>query len=62
MKRRELLRHLAAHGCRLQREGGEHSLYHNPVTHEMQAVPRHPEVPDILARKICRRLSLPDPK
>jgi hypothetical protein len=40
MKRRARLRHLAAHECRLKREGGEHSLYHNPVTHEMQVVPR----------------------
>jgi mRNA interferase HicA len=62
MKRRELIRHLEAHGCRLKREGGEHSLFHNPGTGEMQAVPRHTEVPDILCRKICRRLSVPDLK
>ncbi len=62
MKRRELLRHLEAHGCRLRREGAGHSLYHNPATHQMQAVPRHNEVPDILARRICRCLSIPDPK
>jgi hypothetical protein len=30
MKRRELLRHLAAHGCQLLREGGRHSLFFNP--------------------------------
>jgi hypothetical protein len=62
MKRRELLRHIEAHGCRLKREGAEHSLYDNPATREMQAVPRHNEVADILARRICRRLSVPDPK
>ena len=61
MKRRELLRHLESHGCRLKREGGEHSLYQNPATGEMQAVPRHSEVSDILAKKICRKLSVPDP-
>ena len=60
MKRRELLRHLESHGCRLKREGGEHSLYQNPATGEMQAVPRHSEVSDILAKKICRKLSVPD--
>jgi hypothetical protein len=27
MKRRDLLRHLLAHGCRLEREGGKHSLW-----------------------------------
>ena len=61
MKRRELLRHLESHGCRLKREGGEHSLYQNPATGEMQAVPRHSEVSDVLAKKICRKLSVPDP-
>jgi mRNA interferase HicA len=61
MKRRELIRHLEAHGCRLKREGAEHTLYHNPSTGEMQAIPRHTEVADILAKKICRRLSVPDP-
>jgi predicted RNA binding protein YcfA (HicA-like mRNA interferase family) len=61
MKRRELLRHLESHGCRLKREGGEHSLYQNPSTGEMQAVPRHSEVSDVLAKKICRKLSVPDP-
>ena len=61
MKRRELLRHLESHGCRLKREGGEHSLYQNPATGEMQAVPRHSELSDVLAKKICRKLSVPDP-
>ncbi len=62
MKRRELIRHLEAHGCAFKREGGEHTLYHNPTTRQMQAIPRHSEVPDILAKKICRKLSAPDPK
>ena len=31
MKRREFLRHLADHGCVLDREGGNHSIYRNPV-------------------------------
>ena len=61
MKRRELIRHLESHGCSLKREGGEHSLYYNPATKQMQAIPRHTEVADILAKKICRKLSVPDP-
>lgn len=28
----------------------------------MEAVPRHVEIADILARKICRGLGVPDPK
>jgi hypothetical protein len=60
MKRRALLRHLRRHGCVLKREGGEHSLWTNPRTGEMEAVPRHVEVPNRLARKICRGLSVPE--
>jgi predicted RNA binding protein YcfA (HicA-like mRNA interferase family) len=60
MKRRVLLRHLRRHGCVLKREGGEHSLWTNPRTGEMEAVPRHVEVPNRLARKICRGLSVPE--
>ncbi len=29
MKRRNLIRHLEAHGCELLREGGNHSVYVN---------------------------------
>jgi predicted RNA binding protein YcfA (HicA-like mRNA interferase family) len=60
MKRNDLLRHLRKHGCYLKREGGEHSLWCNPETGELQAVPRHTEVPNLLARRICRGLSVPD--
>jgi hypothetical protein len=46
----------------LKREGRSHSLWTNPRTGEMEAAPRHVEIPDRLARKICRGLSVPDPK
>ena len=61
MKRLDLLRRLQAHGCTLKREGGSHSLWRNPRTGEMQAVPRHSEIGESLARKICRKLSVPPP-
>ncbi len=60
MKRGDLLRHLRLHGCVLKREGGAHSLWTNPRTGAMEAVPRHTEVADGLARKICRGLAVPD--
>ncbi len=60
MKRGDLLRHLRRHGCCLKREGGSHSLWTNPRTGEVEAVPRHTEVSDRLADKICRGLSVPD--
>jgi mRNA interferase HicA len=41
MNRRALIRYLKAHGCVLFREGGKHSVYHNPATGQQTAVPRH---------------------
>lgn len=60
MKRTKLLKHLRKHGCVLKREGGAHSLWTNPRTGQTEAVPRHTEIADNLARKICRGLSVPD--
>lgn len=56
MKREAVLRHLRRHGCVLRREGKE-----NPLTGHAQAVPRHAEIANLLARRICRNLSIPDP-
>ena len=60
MKRSSLLRHLRQHGCVLKREGGAHSLWTNPATGAVEAVPRHTEIPNFLARKICRNLGIPE--
>ena len=61
MKRRELIRHLEENGCRELREGGRHTVYVNPSQKKVSAVPRHTEINDILARKICRDLQIPEP-
>jgi hypothetical protein len=61
MKRRELLRHLRFYGCILKREGAKHSLYQNPVNGVVEAVPRHVEISNKLAEKICNRLAIPQP-
>ncbi|MFV1969113.1 MAG: type II toxin-antitoxin system HicA family toxin [Pirellulaceae bacterium] len=60
MKRTALLRHLRKHGCVLKREGRSHSLWMNSETGEVEAVPRHVEIPNKLARKIRRGLSIPE--
>jgi predicted RNA binding protein YcfA (HicA-like mRNA interferase family) len=60
MKRTSFLKHLRKHGCVLKREGRSHSLWMNPQTGEMEAVPRHVEIPNKLIRKICRRLAVPE--
>jgi mRNA interferase HicA len=61
MKRRDLLRHLASHGCELVREGGNHSWWHNPSQNKRSAIPRHTEINEQLARKICKDLGVPLP-
>lgn len=61
MKRRALVRHLEEHGCELLREGGRHSIYVNRASRRTSAVPRHTEINDDLARKICRDLGVPEP-
>jgi len=62
MKRRELIRHLEYHGCVLFREGGKHTVYFNPTNRKTSTVPRHSEVIDRLAAKICKDLNVPPPK
>ncbi len=60
MKRGDLLRHLRPHWCHLKRERGRHSLWTNPRTGAVEAFPRHNEIANQLARRICRNLSVPD--
>lgn len=55
------MQHLRKHGCYLKREGRRHSLWTNPKTGAVEAVPRHVEIADQLAKKICRSLSVPEP-
>ncbi len=61
MKRRELIRHLAQNGCTLIREGGNHSWWGHVAKNRRSAVPRHTEINDLLARKICKDLDVPKP-
>jgi len=39
MKRRDLIRHLEAHGCEFLREGGNHTVYVNRMAQKTSAVP-----------------------
>jgi predicted RNA binding protein YcfA (HicA-like mRNA interferase family) len=62
MKRKELIRHLESHGCEFFREGSKHTVYVNRAAQATSSVPRHREINDFLARKICRELKIPEPK
>jgi mRNA interferase HicA len=59
MKREALLCHLRRHGCALLRERGRHSWWHNTRNRKRSAEPRHGEINDNLARKICKDLGVP---
>ncbi|MBF0260656.1 MAG: type II toxin-antitoxin system HicA family toxin [Magnetococcales bacterium] len=56
------MRYLVAQGCELVREGGNHSWWRNPFDNRRTAIPRHQEIPDLMARKICRDLGVEDIK
>jgi predicted RNA binding protein YcfA (HicA-like mRNA interferase family) len=61
VKRADLIRHLERHGCEFHRQGGNHTVYVNRNAKRSSAVPRHREVNDFLARKICDDLQVPRP-
>jgi mRNA interferase HicA len=61
MKRERLLRHLRRHGCVSRREGKAHSLWENLQTGHAEAIPRHIEISNLLAKRICSKLSIPNP-
>lgn len=61
MKRRDFVRHLERHGCELMREGANHSVFVNRKSRKVSTVPRHREINDSLAAKICRDLEVPSP-
>jgi mRNA interferase HicA len=57
MKREDLIRKLRDIGCVLVRHGAKHDWYANHSNGEMQAVPRHREINEHLARAIIKNMS-----
>ncbi|MEQ1886446.1 MAG: type II toxin-antitoxin system HicA family toxin [Bryobacteraceae bacterium] len=62
MKRIDLTRHIERLGCDLLREGANHSVYVNRAKKKTSAIPRHREINEHLARKICDDLEIERPK
>jgi mRNA interferase HicA len=56
-QRRKILRFLLQRGCRIVREGGEHTIVADAAG-RTTAVPRHREVNRNTARKIARDLEI----
>lgn len=61
MKRAKLIKHLTNNGCYLLREGGRHSVFINPGSGKISTVPRHPDVKQFTAEKICKDLDIAKP-
>jgi predicted RNA binding protein YcfA (HicA-like mRNA interferase family) len=58
VKRKDLIRQLAADGCVLLRHGSRHDIYLNPKNGMKQPVPRHSEVDEKLVKHIKKYLGL----
>jgi predicted RNA binding protein YcfA (HicA-like mRNA interferase family) len=58
LKRKKLISHLKREGCLLMREGRRHSVFYNPGNNKTSTVPRHNEIENFLAKKICRDLGI----
>lgn len=58
MKRRDLLKHLESQGCEFLREGGNHTIFVNRENKKSSSIPRHNEINEILAKKICKDLDV----
>ncbi|MHB8652976.1 MAG: type II toxin-antitoxin system HicA family toxin [Terriglobia bacterium] len=62
MKRTDFIRHLEHYRCELLREGAKHSVYVNRAANRTSTVPRHREIKNPTAFKICKQLDIPDPR
>ncbi len=58
MKREYLKKHLLKEGCVLIREGAKHSVFFNSLSKRFSTLPRHNEINNFLAKKICRDLGI----
>lgn len=56
MKQKELIKLLERNGWTKAREGGNHTIY--TKGNEMEAVPRHKEIAESLAKAIIKRRGL----
>jgi len=62
MKRKDLIKHLLKNGCVFIREGARHSVFFNSLLKKSSTVPRHSEINNFLAKKICRDLGVDPPE
>jgi predicted RNA binding protein YcfA (HicA-like mRNA interferase family) len=61
MKKRDLEKHLRAHGCELKRHGSRHDFWHKVGTDRTSAVPRHKKIDPHTTKGILEDLDVPKP-
>jgi mRNA interferase HicA len=57
LKRKQLIKAIISNGGIFVRHGANHDWYKNPQTGKNQAITRHNEIEDGLAKRIIERLS-----
>jgi len=64
LRRRDLERHLRAHGAEVLREGARHSVWAigGSESEQIAAVPRRNEIKTGTVRAICNDLGIPIPR
>jgi mRNA interferase HicA len=60
MKRNKLIKYLEKNDCIFLREGSSHSIYRNIQNGKISTAPRHSDIKEILVRKICKDLGVPN--
>lgn len=58
MKRDQLIKHIEKHSCYFFREGKKHTIYCNSKNNKVSSIPRHREIDNMLAKKICKDLNI----
>ncbi|MEW6114677.1 MAG: type II toxin-antitoxin system HicA family toxin [Thermodesulfobacteriota bacterium] len=61
MKRRDLVQDPGNYGCEFFREGSKHTVYVNRAAGKSATIPRHREINEHLAKRICKDLEVPQP-
>ncbi|MEK9134972.1 MAG: type II toxin-antitoxin system HicA family toxin [Patescibacteria group bacterium] len=62
MKRNDLIKHLLRNNCIFIREGAKHSVFFNTLARRSSTVPRHNDINNFLAKKICQDLGIELPR
>jgi predicted RNA binding protein YcfA (HicA-like mRNA interferase family) len=57
MKRADLIKILNRNGAQFLRHGASHDVYWQPKTGKQEAIPRHTEIKEYVAKSIIKNLS-----